>query len=137
MRATTTRSDLVLYPVLAATILFGMLATVWGTAVDHYAYRDTVSVWFRGIFTFQPHEALMANATFLFQAHALTAWLLLAIWPFTRLVHAWSVPVAYLGRAPILYRSRATVRNGHAGSSPSGSPVAAKARAPEPPQRSV
>ena len=30
----------------------------------------------------------MANATFVFQAHALTAWLLLAIWPFTRLVHA-------------------------------------------------
>jgi hypothetical protein len=34
------------------------------------------------------------------------AWLLLAIWPFTRLVHARSVPVAYIGRAPILYRSR-------------------------------
>ncbi|MGZ4382260.1 MAG: respiratory nitrate reductase subunit gamma [Gaiellaceae bacterium] len=48
----------------------------------------------------------MANAAFIFQAHALTAWLLLAIWPFTRLVHAWSVPVTYLGRAPILYRSR-------------------------------
>jgi Nitrate reductase gamma subunit len=46
----------------------------------------------------------MANAAFLFQAHALTAWLLLAILPFTRLVHAWSVPVSYLGRAPILYR---------------------------------
>jgi len=107
VRATTTRSDLVLYPVLAATILFGMLATVWGTAVDRYAYRDTVSVWFRGIFTFHPHEALMANAAFIFQAHALTAWLLLAIWPFTRLVHAWSVPVAYLGRPPILYRARA------------------------------
>ena len=88
------------------TILFGMLATVWGTAVDRYAYRETVSPWFRGIFTFHPHESLMANAPFLFQAHAVTAWLLLAIWPFTRLVHAWSVPVAYLGRAPILYRGR-------------------------------
>jgi len=107
VRATTTRSDLVLYPVLAATILFGMLATVWGTAVDRYAYRDTVSIWFRGIFTLTPHESLMANAAFIFQAHAVTAWLLLAIWPFTRLVHAWSVPVAYLGRPPILYRARA------------------------------
>ena len=106
VRATTTPSDLVLYPVLGVTILFGMLATVWGTAVDRYAYRDTVSVWFRGIFTLHPHESLMANASFIFQAHALTAWLLLAIWPFTRLVHAWSVPVAYVGRAPILYRRR-------------------------------
>ena len=110
VRAATTRSDLVLYPVLAVTILFGMVATVWGTAIDHYAYRDTVSPWFRGIFTLQPHEQLMANASFIFQAHAATAWLLLAIWPFTRLVHAWSIPIAYVSRAPIVYRSRASRR---------------------------
>jgi nitrate reductase gamma subunit len=110
VRAATTRSDLVLYPVLAVTILFGMIATVWGTAIDRYAYRDTVSPWFRGIFTLQPHQELMANASFIFQAHAATAWLLLAIWPFTRLVHAWSIPIAYVTRAPIVYRSRASRR---------------------------
>jgi nitrate reductase gamma subunit len=110
VRAATTRSDLVLYPVLAVTILFGMVATVWGTAIDRYGYRDTVSPWFRGIFTLQPHEQLMANASFIFQAHAVTAWLLLAIWPFTRLVHAWSIPIAYVTRAPIVYRSRASRR---------------------------
>ena len=80
---------------------------MWGTAIDRYAYRDTVSGRFRGIFTFHPHEALMANALFLFRAHALTAWLLLAIWPFTRLVHAWSVPVAYVGRTYPVPRPRA------------------------------
>jgi len=106
VRATTTRSDLVLYPVLVVVILFGMLATVWGTAVDRYAYRETVSPWFRGIFTLQPQEALMANASFVFQAHALTAWLLFAIWPFTRLVHVWSVPLGFFKRSPILYRSQ-------------------------------
>jgi nitrate reductase gamma subunit len=39
------------------------------------------------------------------------------VWPFTRLVHAWSVPVAYLRREPIVYRSRAprNVRAGAAG----------------------
>jgi nitrate reductase gamma subunit len=110
VRVTTTRSDLVLYPVLTAVIVFGSLATFWGTAVDRYAYRDTVSPWFRGVFTFQPHEALMANASFLFQAHAVTAWLLLAIWPFTRLVHAWSIPIAYATRAPIVYRAAASQR---------------------------
>ncbi len=106
VRATTTRSDLVLYPVLAGAIVLGILATVWGTAVDRYAYRDTVSPWFRGIFALDPHASLMAHASFLFQAHAVSAWLLLAIWPLTRLVHVWSVPLAYVGRAPILYRSR-------------------------------
>ena len=106
VRVTTSRSDLVLYPVLGAAIVLGMLATAWGTAVDEYAYRESVSPWFRGIFTLRPHEELMTDAAFIFQAHALSAWLLFAVWPFTRLVHAWSVPIAYLGRAPILYRSR-------------------------------
>jgi nitrate reductase gamma subunit len=106
VRVTTTRSDLLLFPVLGATIVLGMLATVWGSAVDRYAYRDSVSIWFRGIFTFHPHETLIAGAPFLFQAHAVCAWLLFAVWPFTRLVHVWSVPVGYLARPPIVYRTR-------------------------------
>lgn len=31
-------------------------------------------------------------------------WPLYALWPFTRLVHAWSIPVQYLRRPYILYR---------------------------------
>ncbi len=33
--------------------------------------------------------------------------LLFALWPFTRLVHAFTAPVAYLFRPYIVYRSRA------------------------------
>ena len=106
IRVTTTRSDLALYPVLVATIVTGMLATTWGSAVDRYSYRETVSPWFRGLFTFDPHATLMTAAPFVFQAHAVTAWLLFAIWPYTRLVHVWSVPLTYVGRTPVLYRSR-------------------------------
>lgn len=104
--ATTLRSDLVLYPVLVLTIVAGIAATM-NTVVDRYAYRETVSPWFRGIFTLDPDGALMVGAPFVFQLHVVTAWLLLAVWPFTRLVHVWSFPVSYLGRAPILYRRRA------------------------------
>ncbi len=96
VRATTTAGDLVLYPLLAATIVLGMAATVWGTGVDHYGYRETVGPWFRGVLSFSPDPSLMAGAPFLYQAHAVSAWLLLAAWPFTRLVHAWSVPLPYL-----------------------------------------
>ncbi len=106
VRATTTRSDLVLYPALAAVIVLGMLATFWGSAIDEHHYRETVSPWFRGIFSFRPNGELMVDAPFVFQAHAFAAWVLFAIWPFTRLVHAWSVPIAYFRRAPIVYRSR-------------------------------
>ena len=109
--ATTLRSDRVLYPLLLLTIVGGILATA-DTVVDRYAYRETVSPWFRGLFTLQPDGALMVDAPFVFQLHAVTASLLFALWPFTRLVHVWSVPVSYLGRAPILYRSRSRRASG-------------------------
>jgi nitrate reductase gamma subunit len=106
VRATTLRSDYVLYPLLALTIVTGVLATFWGSAIDDYAYRESVSPYFRGIFSFRPDWQLMLHAPFIFQLHVVSAFVLYAVWPFTRLVHVWSVPVTYLGRAQILYRSR-------------------------------
>lgn len=106
VRVTTTRSDLVLYPLLAFVIVTGMLTTIWGSAVDGHDYRETVSPWFRGLFTFDPDAASITHAPAVFQVHALSTFVLYAAWPFTRLVHAWSVPVGYLLRSPILYRSR-------------------------------
>jgi len=53
----------------------------------------------------------MADAPVAYQVHAALPWLLYAVWPFSRLVHVWSVPIAYIGRPYILYRSRhATAR---------------------------
>jgi nitrate reductase gamma subunit len=48
----------------------------------------------------------MAAAPLGFQLHALTACLLFALWPFTRLVHVFSAPLGYLTRPYIVYRSR-------------------------------
>lgn len=107
VRASTPRSDLVMYPVLLAALVTGMLATFGpNLLLGEYEYRETVAPWFRGVFAFSPDPELMNGAPFLFQAHAVTAWLLFAVWPFSRLVHAWSIPVAYLGRSWIPFRSR-------------------------------
>ena len=107
VRASTPRSDLVMYPVLLAALVTGMLATFGpNLLLGEYEYRETVAPWFRGVFAFSPDPELMTGAPFLFQAHAVTAWLLFAVWPFSRLVHAWSIPVAYLGRSWIPFRSR-------------------------------
>lgn len=107
VRATTSLSDALLaYPLLAIVIGTGMAAVI-SNAIDEHTYRETVSPWFRGVFSFSPNAELMTGAPFLFQAHAASAFVLFAAWPFTRLVHAWSVPVRYLRRAPILYRTRA------------------------------
>ena len=76
------------------------------TSSAHYDYRDGVSVWFRGIFRLDPHPELMAAAPIGFQLHALAAFALFALWPFTRLVHVFSAPLGYLTRPYIVYRSR-------------------------------
>jgi nitrate reductase gamma subunit len=103
----TTRNDKFMYVVLTATILFGLSNTVLG-ALGHEGvdYRDTVSPWFRSIFYFQPEPELMTEAGLGFQLHALSALVLFAIWPFTRLVHVFSAPIGYFTRPYIVYRSR-------------------------------
>ena len=105
IRATTRRSDLVMYPVLTIAIVTGMVALFGGNLVDSYDYREVVSPWFRGIFLFRPHAEEMAGAPFLFQFHVTCVWLLYAVFPFSRLVHAWSIPLMYLRRSWILFRS--------------------------------
>ena len=105
----TTVMDKVMYAFLAVVIVLGMWNTIAGslfTIGGEYNYRDGVSVWFRQIFAFQPDASLMARAPRGFQLHALVAFGLFALWPFTRLVHVFSAPVGYLTRPYIVYRSR-------------------------------
>ncbi|WP_317495891.1 respiratory nitrate reductase subunit gamma [Haloechinothrix sp. LS1_15] len=107
VRRTTTRMDAVMYIVLVTVILTGMAQTVGVNLLgEGHDYRETVSVWFRGIFALQPDTSLMTGIPLSYQLHALSAWLLIGIWPFTRLVHAWSIPIGYLWRPYVIYRSR-------------------------------
>jgi nitrate reductase gamma subunit len=108
VRSVTSRTDIATYTLLGIVILSGMGETVGRNLLGGgYDYRETVAPWFRGLFTLNPDAGLMASAPLIYRVHVLLAFLLLALWPFSRLVHAWSVPVTYLRRSPILYRSRA------------------------------
>ena len=104
----TTRNDKSMYVVLVAAILTGLLTTALGAGVlgQEHNYRETVSPWFRSIFVLQPNVEVMSEASLSFQLHTLVGMLLFAVWPFTRLVHAFTAPVAYLFRPYVVYRSR-------------------------------
>ncbi|WP_110590129.1 respiratory nitrate reductase subunit gamma [Microbacterium suaedae] len=106
----TTKLDKLMYLMLAVVILAGTYSTIFESALGHYDYREGISVWFRQFWMLQPDIALMAAAPLGFQIHVLTAILLFAIWPFTRLVHVFTVPVGYLTRPYIVYRSKDPVR---------------------------
>jgi nitrate reductase gamma subunit len=103
----TTKNDKFMYVMLVAALLTG-LGTTLISVFDHSVpdYRQTVSPWFRSIWILQPDVAAMTAAGISFKVHALWAMGLFAVWPFTRLVHAFTAPVHYLFRPYIVYRSR-------------------------------
>jgi nitrate reductase gamma subunit len=105
----TTNMDKVMYAFLAVVIVLGMWNTIAGSIMTiggEYNYREGVSVWYRSFLAFSPDAELMAEAPLGFQLHALVAFSLFALWPFTRLVHVFSAPLGYLTRPYIVYRSR-------------------------------
>jgi nitrate reductase gamma subunit len=112
LRRSTTVLDVVMYLLLAAVIVLGLWATV-GTNVlgAGHDYRETVSVWWRGVVALQPDPASMAGVPLLFQLHVLVSFALIAIWPFTRLVHAWAVPIGLLWQ-PSRARGRGGIATG-------------------------
>ena len=104
----TTRNDKTMYVVLVAAIVLGLWTTLHsvGAGSEAHNYRETVAPWFRSLFVLQPDVAAMAEAPFSFQLHTLVGLVLFAIWPFTRLVHAFTAPVHYLFRPYVVYRTR-------------------------------
>ncbi|MGH9080571.1 MAG: respiratory nitrate reductase subunit gamma [Acidimicrobiales bacterium] len=107
VRATTSPVDWLALILLALVIVMGILETIGvGLLGGGYDYRQSVALWFRGLFSGNPDVQPIAHAPFLYQMHATAAWAILAVWPFSRLVHAWSYPVWYLWRPFVVYRKR-------------------------------
>jgi nitrate reductase gamma subunit len=108
VRRTTSRTDLLVYFLL--TVLIGL--GTWMTFADNlitsspYNYRSSISEWWRSLFVLQPDIEAATSAKTTYQIHAIVAWAFWALFPFSRLVHAWSIPLQYLGRPQILYRRR-------------------------------
>jgi nitrate reductase gamma subunit len=112
VRRTTSRTDLLVYFLLVVLIGLG----VWQTFAHNlitaspYDYRDSISEWWRSLFILQPDVEAVQDANTVYQIHAIVAWAFWAVFPFSRLVHALSIPLQYLGRPYILYRRRYPAR---------------------------
>ncbi|MFP7664899.1 MAG: respiratory nitrate reductase subunit gamma [Corynebacterium pyruviciproducens] len=117
VRFSTTPNDIVMYVLLSAAMLLGGWATLSTQILQGshgYDYRETISPWIRGVFSFNPQPELMANVPLEFKLHILAGLILLLVWPFTKLVHVVSAPVGYMTRPYIVYRSREATTSDHA-----------------------
>lgn len=107
VRLHTDFSDYVTDGLLWLVILLGLAMTLgYNLAYGPYEYRATIGPWLRSVLALHPDVALMASVPILFQVHIGLALLLFAVSPFTRLVHLYSAPLAYITRAPLQYRAR-------------------------------
>lgn len=118
VRATTSTVDYAALILLLVVIITGVVPTIFVNLFGHgYDYRASVAPWFRGLFSLHPSTAAISAAPVIYQIHATAAWLIWALWPFSRLVHAWSAPLWYLWRPYVVYRSRVTTRPAEPGTS--------------------
>ena len=107
--AVTRIGDKVLLVWILCTLLLG-LATIYGSA-QHRDGSEMVLLmtWAQHVMTFRGDAAsFMEGASLIFRLHMFMGMTLFVIFPFTRLVHAWSgfASVTYLGRPWQLVRRR-------------------------------
>ncbi|MFC3420328.1 respiratory nitrate reductase subunit gamma [Salinicoccus hispanicus] len=105
VRRLSSASDITVNFLLLFITFMGVYATlVTNAVVTDFDYRTSISVWLRSLFVFSPDANLMTDVPLSFKIHVLTGFLIFALWPATRLVHAWSLPFNYVGRSYIIYR---------------------------------
>ncbi|RIL25105.1 respiratory nitrate reductase subunit gamma [Staphylococcus gallinarum] len=105
VRRLSSALDIIVNIFLLLIVFMGCYATIVTNAVTPtFDYRETISIWFRNLFVFSPNADLMVQVPIAFKMHILLGFAIFALWPFTRLVHVWSVPFTYASRSYIVYR---------------------------------
>lgn len=105
VRKTSSAGDIVALVFLVLMVITGIFATA-SNAVAHsgFDYRTSINPWIRGVLLLHPDPSLMVSVPWYFKMHIIAAYGFFTAFPFTRLVHVFSLPVAYLWRSYVLYR---------------------------------
>jgi nitrate reductase gamma subunit len=112
LRTATHGVDWLVYAVLIVQLATGVVIAVlypWGSSW----FAAAAVPYLRSLFVLQPDVALAAAVPALVKVHLAGTWLLLALFPFSRLVHVLVVPNPYLWRAPQVVRWNRRVALAH------------------------
>ncbi|HLR07730.1 MAG TPA: respiratory nitrate reductase subunit gamma [Bacillota bacterium] len=106
VKATTSPGDWIALLFIFLAVVTGLVATFLNVDSQGFDYRTTIAPWFRGLFVFNVQPELMASVPIWFKIHIYSTFALYVVWPFTRLVHAFSFPVRYLRRSYVIYKRK-------------------------------
>ena len=107
IRATGRRCDLAVLLLLYAQLLLGLASIFVSAGHLDGAQMVRLGEWAQHIVTFRWGAAdYIADAHWIYKAHVFLGMTLLLIFPFTRLVHIWSMPISYLRRPYQVVRKR-------------------------------
>lgn len=102
VRAVSRKMDVFILTWILTTLLLG-LSTI-PVSLDHAQHGNAgvmlaLANWAQSVVTFRADAALLAAVDPIFRVHLFFGMTVFLLFPFTRLVHIWSVPFGYLGRA--------------------------------------
>lgn len=109
VRAAGRKMDVFILSWLLVTLLLG-LSTI-PVSISHASHGNpnvmiALAEWAQSVVTFRADPSLLANVDTLFKIHLFFGMTVFLLFPFTRLVHIWSVPLGYLGRAYQIVRAK-------------------------------
>lgn len=99
LQRVTTTLDLLVLALLLAQVVLGVVVAAqlrWGSMWA----TGTTTPYLWSLATLRPQAGLAADMPGVMKLHLVLAFAIFALVPFTRLVHAFSLPLAYLTRAP-------------------------------------
>ncbi|MCL1125091.1 respiratory nitrate reductase subunit gamma [Shewanella surugensis] len=108
VRATSSRMDIVILLLIFIQLVLGLISILFSFAhldgVDMYKMMG----WAQNIVTFDAAEAAasLSSVGFIYKLHILLGMTLFVLFPFSRLVHVWSVPVGYMTRQYQIVRKK-------------------------------
>ncbi|MEW5249980.1 respiratory nitrate reductase subunit gamma [Microbulbifer discodermiae] len=108
VRATTSKMDLTILLMLYAQLILGLISIPVSAGHMDGAEMLKLMAWAQSIVTFDgvSAAAAIADVNIIYKLHILLGMTLFLLFPFSRLVHVWSVPVQYFRRNYQVVRAR-------------------------------
>jgi nitrate reductase gamma subunit len=99
IKATSQPTDLPILLILFVQLVLGLLTIPFSAQHLDGSSMLALASWAQHVVTFQGDAAsFVAGEAFIFKAHLVLGLTIFLVFPFTRLVHVWSVPIQYLTR---------------------------------------